>query len=45
MIKNMMDRIEKFTIHFATINTIALIMFLPESLPFTIHFATINTKT
>ena len=35
----------KFTIHFATINTI--VAFNPASsfIPFTIHFATINTRT
>jgi len=32
-----------FTIHFATINTLALVLLNVSSLTFTIHFATINT--
>ena len=34
----------KFTIHFATINTVRLLYFIACEVLFTIHFATINTK-
>ncbi len=40
-----MKQIEKFTIHFATINTQASDLMFTAVKEFTIHFATINTVT
>ena len=36
--------LQRFTIHFATINTTKILSFRTDFLKFTIHFATINTK-
>ena len=45
VVKQYNGLIIKFTLHFATINTISYLLMTMKKYVFTLHFATINTST